>query len=172
MVTTSAVAIVVIHTIRISAPRYHYCADEMDGNRAFLVTIESAPGLLQGRQRHQGHAQLFRIASRAPLSCWWQARPPRPHDAHHQPQPGELCIFCVGLHSSLLEVLSAVGQKTMISKAEHPRRTIAKIEAKLARSPHPSNQHELEVCLARRRKYLASYSLQWLERGARRPKKP
>ena len=57
----------------------------------------------------------------------------------------------------------------MVSKAEHARRTIAKIEAKLALSPNSALQQELEVCLLRWREYLASYTLQWLEQGAVRP---
>jgi hypothetical protein len=84
----------------------------------------------------------------------------------------ELCIFHSGLRSFLLGLLCVVGWKTMVSKAEHARRTIAKIEAKLATSPHPPNQQELEECLARWRAYLASHNPQKLGRGVTRPLGP
>jgi hypothetical protein len=60
----------------------------------------------------------------------------------------------------------------MVSKVEHARRTIAKIEARLTKSPNPKNQQELVVCLDRWREYLASFSPQEVDPGATRPAKP
>jgi hypothetical protein len=43
----------------------------------------------------------------------------------------------------------------MVSREEHARRTIAKLEAKLAKAKHPQARQDLEALLSRWRQHLA-----------------
>lgn len=59
--------------------------------------------------------------------------------------------------------MRVVGWTMMASKAEHARRTIAKLEAQLISATDPQTRQSIEACLARWRQYLASYTSRALD---------